>query len=161
MSEMSGQEGIEMENDSLTSKDIELVEKPKLVKFNCKEVAADKALDQAIACITKGTGNWRRTNLTIIDQGEFKFTLSCGKCDKTYAQANPASFWQTHTNKCSAEGAPRGQVLNAAGASVCSRIHSIFLSCHVRVMRIVRCKADILKTVARFRLNVHRVSSSY
>jgi hypothetical protein len=123
MSEMSGQEDLEMEHVSpAAAAVIDLIEKQIFVKFNCKEVAADKALDQAIEFVTKGTGNWQRTNLTIIDQGAFKFTLSCSKCDKTYDQANPASFWQTHTKKCSAEGAPRGQVLNAAGASVCSTI---------------------------------------
>jgi hypothetical protein len=50
MSEMSGQEGLEMEIVSPAAAVIDLVETPKFIKFNCKEVAADKALDQAIEC---------------------------------------------------------------------------------------------------------------
>jgi hypothetical protein len=42
---------------------IDLIEKPKFVKFNCKEVAADKALDQTIEFAMNGTGNCQHTNL--------------------------------------------------------------------------------------------------
>jgi hypothetical protein len=48
MSEMSGQEGLKMEIVFPAAAFIDLIEKPKLVKFNCQEVDADKALDQAI-----------------------------------------------------------------------------------------------------------------
>jgi hypothetical protein len=48
---------------------IDLIEKPKFIKFNCKEVPADKALDQAIEFVMNGTGNWQHTNL-----------LRCSQC---------------------------------------------------------------------------------
>jgi hypothetical protein len=59
---MSGQEGLKMEIIFPAAALIDLIEKPKLVKFNCQEVAADKALDQAIEFVMNGTGNWQHTN---------------------------------------------------------------------------------------------------
>jgi hypothetical protein len=67
MSEMSGQEGLEMDIGFPAAALIDLIEKPKFVKFNCKAVAADKALDQAIEFVMNG--NWQRTNL-----------LRCSQC---------------------------------------------------------------------------------
>jgi hypothetical protein len=58
MSEMSGQEGLVMEIVLPAAALRDLIEKPKFVKFNCKEVAADKALDQAIEFVMNATGNW-------------------------------------------------------------------------------------------------------
>jgi hypothetical protein len=60
MSEMSGQEGLKMEIVSAAAV-IDVIETPKFIKFNCKEVAADKALDQAIEFVRTGTGNWQQT----------------------------------------------------------------------------------------------------
>jgi hypothetical protein len=48
MSEMSGEKGLMMEIVFPAAALIDLIEKPKFVKLNCKEVAAGKALDQAI-----------------------------------------------------------------------------------------------------------------
>jgi hypothetical protein len=42
---------------------IDLIQKPKFFKFNCQEVAADKALGQATEFVMNGTGNWQHTNL--------------------------------------------------------------------------------------------------
>jgi hypothetical protein len=58
MSEMSGQKGLKMEIGCPAAALIDLIEKPKFVKFNCQEVAADKALDQAIDFVMNGPGNW-------------------------------------------------------------------------------------------------------
>jgi hypothetical protein len=69
MSEMSGQEGLEMEIVFPAAALIDLIEKPKFVKCNCYEVAADKALDQAIEFVMNGTGNWQHTKL-----------LRCSQC---------------------------------------------------------------------------------
>jgi hypothetical protein len=57
MSEMPGQEGLEMEIVFPAAALVDLIEKPKFVKFNCncKEVAADKVLDQAIEFVMNGT----------------------------------------------------------------------------------------------------------
>jgi hypothetical protein len=63
MSEMSGEKGLKMEIVFPEAALNGLIEKPKFVKFNCKEVAADKALDQAIEFVMNGTGNWQHTNL--------------------------------------------------------------------------------------------------
>jgi hypothetical protein len=63
MSEMSGQKGLKMEIVFPAAALIDLIEKLKFVKFNCKEVAAHKALDQAIEFVMNGTGNWQHTNL--------------------------------------------------------------------------------------------------
>jgi hypothetical protein len=69
MSEMSGQKGLKMEIVFPAAALIDLVEKPKFVKFNCKEVAADKALDQAIEFVMNDTGNRQHTN-----------SLRCSQC---------------------------------------------------------------------------------
>jgi hypothetical protein len=71
MSVMSGQKGLKMEIVCPAAALIDLIEKPKFVKFNCncKEVAAGKALDQAIEFVMNGTGNWQHTNL-----------LRCSQC---------------------------------------------------------------------------------
>jgi hypothetical protein len=62
MSEMSGQKGLKMGIVFPAAALIDLIEKPKVVKFNCKEVA-DKALDQAIEFVMNGKENWQHTNL--------------------------------------------------------------------------------------------------
>jgi hypothetical protein len=55
MSEMSGQKGLKMEMGFPAAALIDLIEKPRFVKFNCKEVAADEALDEAIEFVMNGT----------------------------------------------------------------------------------------------------------
>jgi hypothetical protein len=50
---------------------IDLIEKLKFVKFNCKEVVSDKALHQANEFVMNGTGNWQHTN-----------SLRCSQCSR-------------------------------------------------------------------------------
>jgi hypothetical protein len=65
MSEMSGEKGLKMEVFPAAAF-IDLIEKPKFVKFNCKEVAADKALDQAIEFVMNGNGKLATHELTAL-----------------------------------------------------------------------------------------------
>lgn len=88
------------------------------IRFNCKDVAADRAFDQAIKLVTKGAKNWARTDLTIVDRSSFQFKLSCSKCNKNFSCGNPGAFWSTHSTRCPAASAPQGQVLEmGAGAT--------------------------------------------
>jgi predicted RNase H-like nuclease len=82
MPEMSGQKGLKVEIVFPAAALIDLIEKPKFVKFNCKEVAADKALDQAIELVMNGMGNWQHTNL-----------LRCSQCSGHGAWKKMVAIW--------------------------------------------------------------------
>jgi hypothetical protein len=69
MSELSGQDGLKMEIVFPAATLIDLIEKPKFVKFNCQDVAADRALHQAIGLVMNVTGKWQHMNF-----------LRCSQC---------------------------------------------------------------------------------